>query len=127
MIKITLLTGSHAGQERTPTLNEINPLDLIMDCVRKGYVWVIDWTQATLEESFQWGRADLVGRILRALMEGRPVSFAGVEYRATADSIQMVTGEVEDAITNSGCMVIVEDDNEHGVRIGVHGTEHRVQ
>ena len=39
----------------------------------------------------------------------------------------MVTGEVEDAITNSGCMVIVEDDNEHGVRIGVHGTEHRVQ
>jgi hypothetical protein len=103
-----------------------DPSELIMDLVRQGYVWDIDWSRATEQETFLWGQADMVGRILRALSDGRPVFFQGTEYRATPETIKEVAGQVEDAIANSGYMVVVEADDEQGVRIGIRGTEHPV-
>lgn len=128
MITITILNGNRAGQKASPTLDEVgdDPAGLIMDLVRQGYAWNIDWSQATEQEAFLWGRADMVGRILRALSIGRPVFFQGTKYHATPETIEKVAGQVEDAIAYSGRMVVVEADDEQGVRIGIRGTEHPV-
>ena len=69
----------------------------------------------------------MIGRIIRALANGLSVFFQEVEYHAAPETIEEVVGEVEDAIAYSGCMVVVEADDEHGVRIGTRGTEHPIQ
>lgn len=120
MIKITLLTPPYAGRVRElHGTQEVDPADLLRELVSKRVCWTIDWSQATREEAFLWGRADLVSRILRGLIGGRSVFFLGQEYRAEDyTSITEVAGVVEDAIVNSGLMVCIESDGDGGVRIG---------
>lgn len=129
MIKIKILKGKYAGVERTlpSSAPDINALDLLVGLVREKEYWEIDWAQATEKEKLEWGRADMVARILRALREGRSVFFQGREYQATLEKIKDVAGEVEDAIASSGCMVSVESDDENGVRIGTRGPEYPLQ
>jgi len=118
MIQITALTGPHAGKVRDAT-GFPNPLELLREFAEHDWKWRIDWSRATTEEAFQWGVADLASRIMAALLHERAVWFRDVEYRArTPADIQRVAGVVEDAITESGHMVTVESDDDHGVRIG---------
>jgi len=91
-----------------------------------GSRWEIDYSQATSNEAFEWGRQDMAVRVVRALAEGRTVFFQAVEYRAaTRDDVVLVSGQIEDAIVAGGYLVIVEYDDERGVSIGVH-PEHRL-
>lgn len=127
MIALTILSGPHSGKTRTVP-SDLEPRELLGELAGKDWRWEIDFTEATPEETFLWGRADMVFRILAALLHGRGVWFEGVEYRADHPSqVPKVAGAVEDLIVHSGMMVFVESDNETGVKIGTGGTEHRVQ
>ena len=127
MIRITLLTGPFAGSTRTSAQvpSDIDPMAIVADIVRHGWGWSIDWSQATTEEAFLWGRADFVCRILRALAEGRPVRFLGRVYgpAANADELATLVGKVEDAVAESGRNVFILADDAFGLTVGVHGHE----
>lgn len=127
MIIMTMLTGPYAGQVRSMS-SDVDPLELITSTVRHGWRWMVVYQDATPEEVFEWARADLIGRILLALQEGRSVWFQGAEYRAEKpDNFSEVAGSIEDAVANSGMLVHVESDDERGVLIGIGGTELPVQ
>ena len=133
MIIIRILSGPHAGKEREVRDNmyegtEINPLQLLRQLVEIGSMWRIDFSQATPAEVLDWGRADMVARIMRALERGRVVEFMGVQYRAQAlDDLPRLAGEIEDAIVYSGHFVVVARDDENGVLIDVGQREHPLQ
>lgn len=127
MIKIAVLSGPHAGKERVVP-EGLEPMGLLTEFASRDWKWSVDFSKATQSELLDWGRADMVARILAALQHGRSVWFQGAEYRVEelAD-LPRVAGEVEDAIAYSGLMVKVESDDENGVTIGVGGTENLIQ
>jgi hypothetical protein len=127
MIGLKILSGPHSGKTRTvPT--HLEPGELLGELAKEDCRWQIDFTEAIPEERLLWGRADMVFRILAALLHGRGVWFEGVEYRAhQLSQVPEVAGAVEDAVAYSGMMVCVESDDETGVKIGTRGTEHRMQ
>jgi hypothetical protein len=117
MIRITALTGPHAGKTRSVP-EGIDPQQLLMDFFRHGWEWRIDYTQATEEEAFLWGRQDLVARCIRALHRGLPVRFLDREFRGLAQ-----VQEMEDAIADSGRMITLGRDDEEGVEVIAVGWE----
>lgn len=133
MIVIKILSGPHAGKEREVRDNmyegtEINPLQLLGQLVQIGSVWKIDFSQASPAEVLDWGRADMINRIMRALLRGRVVELMGKEYRAQyRDDILRLAGEIEDAIVYSGHHVVVARDDETGVLIETGQREHPLQ
>jgi hypothetical protein len=127
MIKITALSGPHVGKERVVP-EGFDPMGLLTEFASKDWKWSVDFSRATQAELFDWGRADMVARILAALQHGRSVWFQDVEYRVEKlEDLPHVAGEVEDTIAYSGLMVKVESDDSDGVAIGVGGTEHPIQ
>ena len=72
MIRIRLLSGPYAGQEREIPA-DANPADFIAAILQHGWDWQVDYFQATEEEKFLWFRQDLVARCVRALSKGRQV------------------------------------------------------
>jgi hypothetical protein len=127
IIKITALSGPHAGKDRVVP-EGFDPMGLLTEFASKDWKWSVDFTQATQTELFEWGRADMVARILTALQHGRSVRFQDTEYRVERpEDLPHVAGEVEDAIAYSGLMVKVESDDSDGVTIGVGSTEHPMQ
>ncbi|MBI2612202.1 hypothetical protein HYW59_00080 [Candidatus Kaiserbacteria bacterium] len=133
MIVIKILSGPHAGKEREVNNNmyegaEIDPVQLLHQLVNIGSVWKIDFSRANPAEIIDWGRADMVARIMRALVHGRVVEFMGVQYRAQSrDEIPRLAGEIEDAIVYSGHHVVVARDDENGVLIEIGQREHPLQ
>jgi hypothetical protein len=133
MIIIKIVSGPHAGKSRRIQNGkyrgtEISPVALLDQLFQIGSRWEIDYRRATADEALEWGRADLMMRIVRALMEKRSVTFLGTAYRVnSSDEVPAIAQQVEDAISTSGFNVTVEHDDETGVLIGTLGTEHRVQ
>ncbi len=127
MIKITALSGPHAGKVRVVP-EGFDPMGLLTEFASKDWKWSVDFSQTTQSELLEWGRADMVARILAALQHGRSVWFQDAEYRVEKlEDLPRVAGEVEDAIAYSGLMVKVESDNKSGVTIGAGGTENLIQ
>ena len=127
MIKVAVLSGPHIGKERVVP-EGFDPIGLLTEFASKDWKWSVDFTQATQSELLDWGRADMVARILAALQHGRSVRFQDTEYRVEKlEDLPRVAGEVEDAIAYSGLMVKVESNNDEGVTIGIGGTEHPMQ
>ena len=130
MIIIRILSGPHAGKERVVRDNmyegaEINPLRLLQQLVRLGSRWHVDFSEATRDEILEWGMADMVNRIMRAFVEGRPVFFQDKRYQASSiEEARRLSGEVEDAIVYSGHHVVVARDDENGVLIETGQREH---
>lgn len=122
MIKIKILTGSYAGQERVVP-DSIDPQELLMQLAGQGWRWEIEWPAANDREAAIWARADMASKIISALFYGRFVHFMGFEWRVPAgadrNEAHRIVGEVEDAISNSGANVFVESDTDEGVTIGV--------
>lgn len=108
---------------------DVDPVGLMVDLSRHQWRWEIDWSAATPDELFLWGRADLVGRVFAAALAGRSVrfmgerwDFAGIEA-GSSESAKML-GEIEDAIVDSGRNVgVLTDDWVNDLVIGVHGYE----
>lgn len=127
MIKITVNDGPYAGSTRSSDQipPDLDPAALLTDLVRHGWDWSIDWSQATPEEQFLWGRADFVCRSLRALTEGRQVCFLGRAFGPADDTDELTAliGELEDAVVKSGRNVFVLADDACGLTVGVHGFE----
>ena len=127
MITVKALSGPHAGKDRVVP-EGFDPMGLLTEFASKDWKWSVDFTQATQSELFEWGRADMVARVLAALKHGRSVWFQDTEYRVERpEDLSHIAGEVEDAIAYSGLMVKVESDDENGVIIGIGGTEHPMQ
>lgn len=133
MIVIRIVSGPHAGKVRELHDNvhggvEFDPIELLRQLVQLGSRWQIDYTAASKNEKLDWFRADLSCRVVRALLEGRPVFFEGKRYQAASkEDVGNLTGEIEDAIAGSGHYVTVVSDDEHGVRIGAGQREHPLQ
>jgi len=131
VIRIFLLSGPHAGQQKTSDEipAEVDPTGMLVDFARRNWRWQIDWSAATPEELLLWGLADLVGRIFAAALARRAVrfmgrrwDFAGIEAGST--EFAEMLGEIEDAVTASGRNVgILIDDWVGDLVIGVRGYE----
>lgn len=123
MISLTAITGPYAGQTREA--KDVLPEDILGDFLIQGWEWSIDYSQGTEEEKFLWFRQDLSCRIVKAIKEGRSVSFLGKMYRVeagySADELIRAVGEIEDAIANSGRMVSIEYDDRTGLAISDGG------
>jgi hypothetical protein len=127
MIKVRSLSGPHTGKERVVS-EDTDSLGLLAGFASKDWKWSVDFSRATQAELLDWGRADMVARIVAALQHGRSVWFQDAEYRVERpEDLPRVAGLVEDAIAFSGFMVLVESDDYTGVTIGIGGTEHPVQ
>lgn len=127
MIKITALSSPHSGKTRVVPA-DVDAMELLTQFAKADWRWSIDFSNASEQEVFEWGRADMVARILAALLHGRSIWFLGKEYFAQNQAdLPKVIGAVEDAIAYSGLMVQVKSDDENGVIIGTGGTEHPVQ
>ena len=93
----------------------MDPPQLLQSLVDHGWDWKIDYTLATPEEVFLWGRADLVIRSIRALRQGRTVTFNGETFQGFSMDI---AGRLEDAMADSGRMIALLRDDGQGVVIG---------
>jgi hypothetical protein len=118
VIKIKILSGPYADQERTGEETAqlgIDPQKLLAEMGYQNVRWEVDFSQASPQENLEWGRADLVGRIVRALSHERGVWFHGHEFRGFSDEMMVM---LEETISNSGLQVAVERDDEDGLVIG---------
>lgn len=128
MIKMTALTGPHAGKtNKVPA--DVNPSELLNQFASEDWKWKLDFTQASEQELLEWGQANLIARVLASILHGRSVWLQGVEYRVkNPEEASLIVDEVEKAIEYSGVMFIkITSDDENGVVIGTVGTEYPVQ
>jgi hypothetical protein len=131
MITVMILTGPHAGKRRVMPA-ETNPFDLVMEFAVDDFRWQIDYAATTAAETLDWGRADMVGRILAALYHGRSVRFEDPSgprewQSASPGEAHRMAGEIDDAISDSGYNVYVAADGEQSVVISVAGRENPLQ
>jgi hypothetical protein len=128
MVRLTLTSGPYAGRSRefkgevAEGGSAVSAIELLGSLVEHGWGWEIDLSSATAEEVFTWTRADMVARILRAVIDGRPVWVLSRRFEPVGD-LEKVVGEIEDAIVKSGDMVRVLSDDDQGVVISSNGYE----
>lgn len=119
-IKVKVLTGPHTGEERVVP-PDVSAHDLLGDCLVKKWLWSVDYTAATEDEAYEWGRQDLSCRIIRALRKGLPVTFLGKTYQLPAttssEAFEEIVGVVEDAIVSSGRIVSIGYDDSRGIEV----------
>lgn len=113
MISIKCVGGPHDGAVQTPPAG-MKPVHLLYSMVDHGWGWEIDFSRATREETIRWGGADLAARAFRAVQNGRPVSFLGVEY-TTRESLQAF----EDALVATSYEIKVVRDDETGLEVQI--------
>lgn len=109
MIKIMITSGPRMGQtvqivdgkSAITGLSVGDPVDVLQDLVTRGWAWKLKFSSATDQEVIEWGRADMIVRILRALFQGLSVHFDGQEYSLKGGlPVELVVGAIEDAIAN---------------------------
>src|SRR3989338_9260479 len=80
-IEITGLSGPNAGRTREVPA-DVKPDELLRTFAEQDWNWRIQPEPDDSPETvFKWTRADMVARIIRALLHGRVVRFEGTEYR----------------------------------------------
>lgn len=113
MIKIKCIGGPFDGKVRVVP-EGLKPLELLVEMSHNGWGWEIDYSKASQEEVIAWGGADLMQRAVRAVENGRTVTFLGTEY-SKIEELQ----DFEDAIVYSGYMVRVAKDDDEGVVVDI--------
>jgi hypothetical protein len=131
MIRVKILTGPLAGRE-SDMPETVNPNQLLQVFVRDRVRWKIDYTNATPDEVFAWGGADVTGRIMLALLEGRLVRFADPagprEWRASSENeVIPVANEIQNVVAISGYDISIGSDDEHGFVMNVTVPKNSVQ
>jgi len=127
MIKVKVLSGQYIGRERE--FGGINlpfdPLEVLGQMVHAKISWEINYSQATKEEAFLWFRADLVARIICALIQGRFVQFMDQRWQLKSGEKlgYDLIAKIEDYIVNSGFMVTIAGDDEKGLIVKTGGPE----
>ena len=107
MIKITMLTGPHAGRVRTDEdVREMGfePRGLLLDMARQDLWWQVDYSRATPEEVLEWGRYDLCARIIRAIADA---------------SLSMSAGAILDIPARWGCVPVTTAPSAMGAVPGI--------
>jgi hypothetical protein len=140
-ISVIVLTGQYAGETKVMPEN-LSALELLGCFANEDIKWEIDFEEATVNETLEWSRADMVSRILAALFHGRQVRFehaastrqwrledcsTALTLPVSGNEAVQVVGEIHDAISDSGMNVYIAVDDDTGVTIGTHGTEHKLQ
>src|SRR3989338_10806748 len=81
-MRVTILSGPYAGRTREVPPG-ISPVSFLFQLAEADWRWKVHWgVGAPTTEEFEWARADIAARIIRALAHGRVVRFMGREYRA---------------------------------------------
>jgi hypothetical protein len=126
-ILVSILTGKYAG--RTATMpDDVNPAELLGGLAKVDIKWKIDYEEADYNEMIEWGKADMVARIIAALTHGRIVRFQDTEWESVSinESTKSVW-EIEKAIVCAGMHVYVDVDDEKGVTITGYSPERKIQ
>jgi len=118
-IFVTCLSCPYKGQKRQVP-EGMNPAAFFNDMIQKGWQWELDYSRATNAEIIKWVGQELMSRAIRAVKEGRPVTFNGQTYRSF-DELQ----KLEDAIVVSNAMVTLGSDDEKGVVIVARGEDQK--
>jgi hypothetical protein len=110
----------------------VPPRQLLGELAAADIRWRVDYSQATSDEVFVWGREDLVARIVAALFHNRTVRFedpggARIWRTKSKKKATRLAGEIEDTLVNSGMNIYLKIDDEKGVVIGVAGPENPIQ
>lgn len=130
MVKITLLDGPYAGQSRRVSLQN-NPMELLKSAMLHNWKWKLDFSKATEEEVFLFGRADFIIRIIRALFGGKKIKFLDYEFQILSSHSEEEAIEIaqaaEDAIVEGGYYVYIANENENEIVIGIGPQEHPTQ
>ncbi|MBI5733753.1 MAG: hypothetical protein HY973_02300 [Candidatus Kerfeldbacteria bacterium] len=124
MIIIKCLNGPYAGVERRIIGTPIDPMELLGQMVKKGWGWKIDYTQATKEEMFEWFKAEVASRIVRALIQDRFVQFMDQRWQLkSGQNILDLAQKIEDYIADSGFNITIVSDDANGLTIRTVGPE----
>jgi hypothetical protein len=119
MVFAKILSGSFVGSAMDVTNQD--PKDFFPFLFNLGASWELDLSKATTVERSMWGKEDFVARCIRALMQGRPVTFMGQTFSSLYD-----IDSLRDAIAGSGLQVYVGSEDGSGVVIGVSLSERAV-
>ncbi len=96
-----------------------DPDEVFANLVSHGWNWEIDYSQATDEEAFNWRSSEVAVRILRALFQGRPVTYMGKVYSAKSpEEAREVAFAIEDEMVASERLLGIERDDEAGLVLG---------
>ena len=116
MIIIKILNGPYEGQTRSVSLHAEDPLEILTALIGQGWRWELDYSRATEEEEYFFGRADLVARIIRALREKKTILFPGTTFRVReGQDVTALARKIEDAFGEY--LIGVESDDENGLVI----------
>lgn len=131
--KVVLLDGPYAGRELTAAdlPSNYTPHMALVDCAGFGWRWEVAWPpkgEADDEEVTRWVRADIVGRVFRAAVDGRAVRFGGqrwvLPHPSSGETFLRAADELEAVIAAAGRHVGVLTDGEEGdLVIGMAGPE----
>jgi hypothetical protein len=116
MVKMRITPGPLRGNWKD--VSREDPQELLGSVTSHGWEWQLDYTRATPQEKLLWERANIVVRAVRALSQGRSVTFDGKGYRANNQKeVIRVAGELEDAIVASRGLIQLVKDDSSGVEI----------
>lgn len=120
MVRLQVLTGMLAGAPWEVPVG-LDPVPLFIFYIKEGWEWKLDVTAATSDEKKIWLRADMGARIIRALMQTRPVFYNGRVYICDGSQLEVfkVGQRLEDQITADNLMVVIVADNDDGVVVEV--------
>lgn len=99
-----------AGETKWRVSRVKNPVEFLTTLVKQNNLWEINYDFATQKEAFIWGRADIIARVIRALISNRPVHFREKTYSSTSQ-IEEFENDVE------SWMIFLSRDDETGVYI----------
>ena len=120
MVKLQIINGQLAGAPFEVPAG-LEPIPLFTFYIEEGWEWKLDVTAATSDEKKVWLRADFGARIMRALMQCRPVFYNGQVFSSngTLEEVFKVGQRLEDEIAADNLMVAIISDDENGLIVGV--------
>lgn len=108
------LRGRIAAQFAYDLLAPTTPgqaVHLLATIARAGGAWEIDWAAVPDRALHGWVRADMAGRVLRALLEGREIHYGDRVWRGSGErSLVELATEIEATIVADDLLVRVTDD-----------------
>lgn len=109
MVIVKIASGPRAGQQN---LDPMWPTDLFL-LAQEGWRWQVDWKTVTDAEAFEWGRNDLMAKVVSALVRGGEVRFLDQVWQTTTPSdVMVVAQQVEDYVSEAGFNVAAGEDTE---------------
>jgi len=117
---VKIVSGPRVGQQN---LGPMRPEDLYA-LAEQGWRWAVDWKTVADSEALEWGRIDLMAKVISALVRGGEVRFLDYVWQGGPGKDAMVFAqEIEDVISGAGLNLFAGEDTETYFVIDVHSAE----